>query len=208
VLVYRRERGSTPKLVATIKTGDLPHGVWGSGDGRGVYVGLENGDAVQAIDTATNQIVATIPVGQLPQALIYVSNATTSNKGAANLKPLGPATGALHVELVPPEKTSSAARASVSINSLGLIDNLQIAATGLEPGKKYRLVLVGQSHTQDLVAFAAGIGGVAITQTLGPLKHVVSSSQRAAPMKLEVRSNEPGSNTLVLRQAGPPTATR
>jgi YVTN family beta-propeller protein len=208
VLVYRRERGSTPKLVATIKTGDLPHGVWGSGDGRRVYVGLENGDAVQAIDTATNQIVATIPVGQLPQALIYVSNATTSNKGTANLKPLGPATGALHVELVPPEKSSSAAHASVSINSLGLIDNLQIAATGLEPGKKYRLVLVGQSGTQDLVAFVAGIGGVAITQTLGPLKHVVLSSQSAAPMKLEVRSNEPGSNTLVLRQAGAATATR
>ena len=23
---------------------DLPHGIWGSGDGRRVYVGLENGD--------------------------------------------------------------------------------------------------------------------------------------------------------------------
>src|SRR5450755_2043484 len=70
VLVYKRDQGSTPKLVATIKTGDLPHGLWGSGDGRRVYVGLENGDAVQAIDTVTNQIVATIPVGQLPQALV------------------------------------------------------------------------------------------------------------------------------------------
>jgi YVTN family beta-propeller protein len=168
VLVYRRHRSSPPKLVATIKTGDLPHGLWGSGDGGCVYVGLENGDAVQAIDTITNLIVATIPVGQLPQALVYVPNATTSDQGTANLRPLGPATGALHIELVPPDRSSSMAHASVSINSLGLIDNLQIAATGLEPGKKYRLVLIGDSEPQDLATFAAGIGGVAIVQTLGP----------------------------------------
>jgi len=206
VLVYRRDQGSAPKLVATIKTGDLPHGIWGSGDGRRVYVGLENGDAVQAIDTQTNQIIATIPVGQLPQALVYVPNATSSNAGTANLKPLGPATSALHIELVPPDGNRSKAHASVAINSLGLIDNLQIAATGLDPGKKYRLVLVGGSESQDLVTFAAGIGGVAITQTLGPLKRVVESSQHAMAMKLEVRSNEAGAAELVLRQKEPPTS--
>jgi len=205
VLVYRRDQGSAPKLVATIKTGDLPHGIWGSGDGRRVYVGLENGDAVQAIDTQTNQIIATVPVGQLPQALVYVPNATTSGKGTVNLKPLGPAIDALHLELVPPEGSSSAAHASVSINSLGLIDNLQIAATGLQPGKKYRLVLVGGPEPEDLVAFAAGIGGVAITQTLGPLKRVVTGYRAVTAMTLEVRSNEPGSTDLVLRQSSPTT---
>jgi YVTN family beta-propeller protein len=54
-----------------------------------VYVGLENGDAVQAIDTATNRVVATIPVGQLPQALVYVPNAVVLDEGTANLRPLG-----------------------------------------------------------------------------------------------------------------------
>jgi YVTN family beta-propeller protein len=205
VLVYRRDRGSLPQLAATIQAGDLPHGIWGSGDGRRVYVGLENGDAVQAIDTQTNQIIATIPVGQLPQALVYVPNASSSNSGDLNLKPLGPATSALHIELARPDGSASTAHASVVINSLGLIDNLQIAATGLDPGKKYRLVLVGESESQDLVTFAAGIGGVAITQTLGPLKRVVESSQTARAMKLEVRSNEPGSSELVLRQKEPPT---
>ena len=57
-------RGPAPQLAATIKTGDLPHGIWHSGDGSKVYVGLENGDAVQAIDTLTNRIVATIPWGR------------------------------------------------------------------------------------------------------------------------------------------------
>jgi hypothetical protein len=65
----------------------------------------------------------------LPQALVYVPNATASDKGTANLKPLGSATEALHIELVPPATAHSVAHASVSINSFGLIDNLQIAAT-------------------------------------------------------------------------------
>jgi YVTN family beta-propeller protein len=209
VLVYRRDRFSLPKLVATIKAGDLPHGIWGSGEGNRVYVGLENGDAVQAIDTATNQIIATIPVGQLPQALVYVPNATSSDKGTANLKPLGPATSALHLDLLPPDKSRSKAHASVSINSLGLIDNLQVAATGLEPRQTYRLVLLGgdSSSPQDLISFTAGIGGVAIVQTLGPLKRVGASPQTARPMKLEIRSDLPAPEFVVLQQAGSAVST-
>jgi YVTN family beta-propeller protein len=207
VLAYRRNPGSSPKLVATIKTGDLPHGVWGSGDGSRVYVGLENGDSVQAIDTATNQVVATIPAGQLPQALVYVPNAVVSDEGRANLKPLGVAAQALHLELTPPPGATSAAHASVSINSLGPIDNLQIAATGLEPGKKYRLMLVGGAEPQELVMFSAGIGGTAIAQTFGPLKRVVAPPHAEQVMKLEVRAEERG-GALVLQQpaATPPTS--
>jgi YVTN family beta-propeller protein len=209
VLAYTRDAGSAPKLIATIQTGDLPHGIWGSGDGSRVYVGLENGDAVQAIDTSTNKIIATIPVGQLPQALVYVPGATTSDAGTTNLKPLGTASDALHIELVPPADSHSAAHASVAINSLGLIDNLQIAAIGLEHGKKYHLTLVGDTAAQDLVVFTAGIGGVGIAQTLGPLKHVVAPSTKAPAMKLELRSGEGGEGDLILRQsAASPTASR
>jgi len=199
VLVFRRDPGSSPKLVATIKTGDLPHGIWGSGDGRRIYVGLENGDSVQAIDTATNQCLATIPVGQLPQALVYVPNAVTSDKGTANLRPLGLAAQALHLELTPPPGVTSAAHASVAINSLGPIDNLQIAATGLEPGQKYKVMLVGGTEPQELVTFSAGIGGAAIAQALGPLKRAVAPSNLEQTMKLEVRAEESGVG-IVLRQ--------
>jgi DNA-binding beta-propeller fold protein YncE len=44
VKVFRR--GSTPQLFATIPVGDLPQGIWPSGDGSRVYVALEN--SVQA----------------------------------------------------------------------------------------------------------------------------------------------------------------
>ena len=206
VLVYRRHQGSSPPLVATIHTGDLPHGIWGSSDGLRVYVGLENGDAVQVIDALSNQVVETIPVGQLPQALVYVGGATTSAEGTSNLKPLGP-TGALHLELVPPVTSPSSAHASVSINSLGLIDNLQVAVTGLEPGRQYRLVLIGGPQPQDLVSFKAGIGGVAIVQTFGPLKRHMSSPEGVKAWKLEVRDGDPGSGTLILEQARAPAIT-
>ena len=199
VLVFRRGPGSPPKLVATIKTGDLPHGIWGSGDGGRVYVGLENGDSVQAIDTATNRCVATIPVGQLPQALVYVPHAVGSDNRVANLRPLGLAAQALHLELTPPPGVSSVAHASVSINSLGPIDNLQIAATGMEPGKKYRVMLVGSDEPQELVTFSAGIGGAAIAQALGPLKRALAQSQVQPALKLEVRL-EGNDGALVLQQ--------
>jgi hypothetical protein len=161
---------------------------------------LENGDAVQAIDTLANRIIATIPVGQLPQALVYVSDATLDDKGTPNLKPLGRVEEVLNVELVPPENMRSLAHASVAINSLGLIDNLQIAAVGLEPGKKYRLLLVGGPEPLGLVVLTAGIGGMAIVQTFGPLKQVVTGSAAVPAMKLEVRSGEKGDGPLILRQ--------
>src|ERR1700748_1055091 len=53
-------------LVATIPTGKLPHGIWPSGDGRRVYVGLENEDKVAAIDTLKNEGIATSPTGRAP----------------------------------------------------------------------------------------------------------------------------------------------
>ena len=192
VLVFRRDPSSSPKLVATIKTGDLPHGIWGSGDGGRVYIGLENGDSVQGIDTATNQCLATIPVGQLLQALVYVPNAVASDKGTANLRPLDRAAQAFHLELTPPPGETFAAHASVAINSLGPIDNLQIAATGLDPGRKYRVMLVGGEEPQELVTFSAGIGGAAIAQALGPLKRAVAPSQMEHTMKLEVRLEDKG----------------
>jgi YVTN family beta-propeller protein len=188
VLVYRRGPGTLPVLAATVATGDLPHGIWGSGDGGRVYVGLENGDAVQAIDTLRNQVIATIPVGQLPQALVYVSGATSSDAGNANLRPLGEAAQAIHLELIPPGSAPSHAHASVSINSLGPIDNLQVAATGLEPGKAYSLILLGDGPEQTLLQFRAGIGGVAIAQTLGPLKRLDPSNADSTVLTLQIRS--------------------
>jgi DNA-binding beta-propeller fold protein YncE len=56
IQVYRTDDFSK---VATIPVGKLPHGIWPSGDGTRVYVGLENEDKVAAIDTLNNEVIAT-----------------------------------------------------------------------------------------------------------------------------------------------------
>src|SRR5258706_14953657 len=72
VLAFRTD---TFERVAQIPVGELPHGIWPSGDGSRVYVGIENGDSMAAIDTLQNKVIATIPIGQAAQAVVYVPNA-------------------------------------------------------------------------------------------------------------------------------------
>ena len=86
-LVEVYSTGKEAKLLASIPTGALPHGRWTSDDNSRVYIGLENGDGVQAIDTATNKVVATIGGGQAPQALVYLSNVANSADDRSNLVP-------------------------------------------------------------------------------------------------------------------------
>src|SRR6202048_963642 len=79
VKVFRTDAFSQ---AATIPVGALPHGVWPSGDGSRVYVGLENADGIAAIDTMTNKLIATSPVGQAPQAITYVPEAVPEGDGS------------------------------------------------------------------------------------------------------------------------------
>src|SRR6201993_5533842 len=129
VKVFRR--GSTPELVATIPVGELPHGIWPSGDGSRVYVALENGDHCVAIDSLSNKVIANIPIGQTTQALVYVPNAVPSGSGTENLAPLGVAANTARLHLEAGGTALPDAQASVAVNSLGLLDLVQIAAKGL-----------------------------------------------------------------------------
>jgi YVTN family beta-propeller protein len=182
VKVYRR--GHDPHWVATIPTGDLPHGIWQSGDGTRVYVGLENQDAVAAIDTLANKVVAVIPIGQQPMALCYVPNAVPKGEGRANLMPLGEAGKAAHVRLTAPEGSSSSGRATVSINALGALDLLEIAVSGLQPGQEYQVWLVASptapfGQKQPLAKFKTNVSGAQIAQAIGPFRRVVAAGERA-----------------------------
>ena len=126
---------ATPKLVATIPTGELPHGLWPSGDGSRVYVGLENSDGVAAIDTLTNRVIATIHSGQSPQGVAYVPDAVPSGDGMQNLVSLGASGSAAHLVLA--DAASRAAKTTVTVNNQGVLDLLEAAVTGLEPGGMY-----------------------------------------------------------------------
>ena len=83
--------------VATIPVGDLPHGLWPSGDGTRIYVLLENGDRLVAIDTLTNKVIGSSPIGQGGRAMAYVPNAVPEGNGTQGPQPLGTAGNATHL---------------------------------------------------------------------------------------------------------------
>src|SRR5215475_12739332 len=180
--------------VATIPVGKLPHGIWPSGDGSRVYVGLENEDRIAAIDTLTNKVIATIPIGQAPQALVYVPNAIPAasesgnaamsmmpgvpgRAGTENLNPLGVAGLSTQLRLGPPDRKDERSPTSVSLSDQGLVQVLEAAVTGLEPGKPYVLALSnkpdGGGALQPLQGFMTNPAGAAVVNAIGPIRQLV-----------------------------------
>jgi YVTN family beta-propeller protein len=200
VQVYRTDDFSK---VATIAVGRLPHGIWPSGDGTRVYVGLENQDGMTAIDTLTNNVIATSPVGQTPQAVVYVPQAVpdTGTGNAAmsvmeraaptvpetqGLRPLGVAGQSVKLWLVPPGQGATAGEAkaptSVTLFDQGLVQVLEAAVTGLEPRKPYVLALAtepsGGGALEPLQGFMTNPAGAAIVNAIGPIRQVVQGGDQ------------------------------
>jgi YVTN family beta-propeller protein len=165
--------------IATTPVGDLPHGIWPSGDGTRVYVGIENGDAVTVIDTLSNQVIATIPNGQAAQALVYVPEAVTAETiGAENLQPLGIAGVASHLKLAAP---GSPVFTTVSLFDQGLTQVLQAAVAGLEPAKPYVLALTsnsdGTGRIEPIAQFMTNLAGAQVVNAVGPIRQIVDPSE-------------------------------
>src|SRR5246127_1911047 len=176
-------RTSDFSQVATIPVGALPHGIWPSGDGNRVYVGLENGDGVTAIDTLTNKVIATVPIGQAPQALTYVPDAVPSGPGTQNLQSLGVAGQVAHLALAASSSEASKAPTSVSLFDQGLIQVLEAAVSGLQPKQPYVLALAenpdGTGSLQPLQSFMTNPAGAAIVNAIGPIRPPVQTDVKA-----------------------------
>jgi YVTN family beta-propeller protein len=199
--------------VATIPTGKLPHGIWPSGDGTRVYVGLENEDKVAAIDTLKNEVIATSPVGQAPQALVYVPDAVPAVSGALNsamtrmmvapeglgtnnLQPLGVAGQSAELWLVPAgAKNAEKPPTSVSLSNQGLVQVLEAAVTGLEPGKPYLLALAtepsGAGTVEPLQGFMTNPAGAAIVNAIGPIRQLVRGEDKVPRRYLVILPGTP-----------------
>ena len=202
-------RGATPELVATIPVGELPHGIWPSGDGSRVYVALENGEHCMAIDTVTNKVIANIPIGQTTQALVYVPNAVPSGPGTENLMPLGAAANTARLHLEVGGTALPEAEASVAVNSLGLLDLVQIAAKGLAPQTQYQVYLAESNQSpfgklEPLAVLKTNPDGAAIVQAIGPLKALAGNDPNtSAPQRFLIVTDLKDSSQVVLRQARP-----
>jgi YVTN family beta-propeller protein len=196
--------------MATIPVGKLPHGIWPSGDGSRVYVGLENADAVTAIDTLTNKVIATSPVGQAPQAITYVSGAVPDGEGTQNLQALGVAGQVAQLRLAGPNTTGEKAgvdvSTSVSLFDQGLTQVLQAAVAGLEPKQPYVLALANRSDgsgaLEPLADFTTNPAGAAIVNATGPIRQIVQGDREAIRRYLVIargNSAKPGPVVQVQR---------
>jgi YVTN family beta-propeller protein len=190
--------------VATIPVGKLPHGIWPSGDGSRVYVGLENADELTAIDTASNTVIANVPIGQAPQALTYVSNAVPDGPGLTGLQPLGVAGQAVHLTLDGP---SGGAATSVSLFDQGLVQVVQASVAGLEPKAPYVLALAaradGGGPLQPLSAFITNPAGSAIVNAIGPIRQLVQAPGLDERRYLVVTAGTPANLGAVVQRQTP-----
>jgi YVTN family beta-propeller protein len=196
IQVYRTNDFSK---AATIPVGKLPHGIWPSGDGTRVYVGLENEDRIAAIDTLTNKVIATSPIGQAAQAVVYVPNAipvvsqngnaamTTmplvpEGAGTENLQALGLAGLSTQLWLAPPGQKVDRPPTNVSLSDQGLVQVLEASVTGLEPGKPYVLALSSETPggrvLEPLQGFMTNPAGSAIVNAIGPIRQVVRDEDK------------------------------
>src|SRR5438552_5033929 len=199
-------RAATPELVATIPVGELPHGIWPSGDGSRVYVALENGEHCVAIDTVTNKVIANIPIGQTTQALVYVPSAVPSGSGSENLMPLGAAANTAHLHLEAGGTALSNAQASVAVNSLGVLDLVQIAAKGLSPQTQYQVYLSESNKSpfgklEPLAVLKTNPDGAGIVQAIGPLKVLAGNDPNSStPQRFLVVTDIKDSSQVLLQQ--------
>lgn len=191
--------GAQAALIDTIAVGALPHGIWPSGDGSRMYVGLENGDAVDVIDTASNKVISRIPVGQAPQALVYLSHAAGAGAGA------GAGTGKADANLVPrvnadsinvPLKpTAKQGTGFVVVRNLGLVDSIEAFLYKLKPMTVYH-VYVG-TQTDPVASFKTNAMGMANGTAIGPLRKLANQVGAAAPAKASLYVSEAGASDPV-----------
>lgn len=185
-------RTDTFEQVAVIPTGPLPHGLWPSGDGTRMYVGIENADAAVAIDTVENKIVATISLGQAPQGVAYVSNAVSRGDGTQNLQPLGAAAKSVQLTLVGRDGKPAT---QVTLFDQGIIQVLQAAVTGLPPKQPFVLGLTdnpqGTGRLEPLAGFMTNPAGAQIVNTVGPIRQVTQGNEAVTKRYLVIANGTP-----------------
>lgn len=186
--------------VASIPVGNLPHGIWPSGDGTRVYVGLENDDAFAVVDTLSNKVIGNIPIGQAPQAVAYVPEAVSEGDGRSNLDALPKTTDTTRLKLGYKGKPGAS---SVTLFDQGLTQVLQASVTGLEPKTKYVLALAekadGSGKLEGLSNFMTNPAGSAIVNAVGPIRQIVQSRDKAARRYLVVATAANGKPGKVLQ---------
>jgi hypothetical protein len=153
-------------------------------------------------------VIANVPIGQTSQALVYVPNAVPAGDGTDNLMPLGEAGNTARLHLEAGAANTPGAQGWAAVNSLGLLDLVQIAAEGLTPKSQYQVYLTESDHApfgklEPLAILKTNPDGGGIVQTIGPFKRLaaVDSSSSASSRRFLILTEMNDSAQVVLRQA-------
>jgi len=97
------------------------------------------------------------------------------------------------------------AQASVAVNSLGLLDLVQVAAEGLAPKAQYQVYLAESNHApfgklEPLAVLKTNPDGAGTVQTIGPLK-TLSSEGAAGAQRFLLVTDINNQSDVVMRQA-------
>ena len=166
----------------TINVGALPHGLWPSADGKVLYVGLEYGDEVQAIDLVNLKVISTIKIGQSPQALVYADDAVVDyTKSLENLSPLNDSVSTQIISLN--SIKGNAAHGNLAVRPIGVTDLIEQIYTNLIPGKTYTLAFSKSAvapftNDYEVNTFIANAQGKYSGQSIGLIKSVNNTSAK------------------------------
>jgi YVTN family beta-propeller protein len=137
-------------------------------------VALQNSDAVDVIDTATDAVTTTIRVGQDPMALVYVAGAVPHGDGRRGLTRQGLDRP---IENLSVEIRGVPGRAMLTVRKLDGFDQLVLNARGLPANRTLTIEGVRDGKATPLFSIQTNVGGsvdqaLAYTQFLDVYKRV------------------------------------
>src|SRR5262249_14028323 len=97
------------------------------------------------------------------------------------------------------------AQASVAVNSLGLLDLVQIAAKGLAPRESYQVYLAESNQSpfgklEPLGVLKTNPDGAGIVQVIGPMKALAGKDDSQPSQRFLIVTDIKDSSQVVLRQ--------
>jgi YVTN family beta-propeller protein len=155
-------------------TPDLPSGMALSPDGSKLYVALNGVNQLGVVDTATDKVVQTIPVGNAPRQVVLAGNdAFVSNEGGRPAKPGDFTNESDGTAIVASDVTGAAITGTVSEVSLPSGQEVKEIPVGLEPTAEYLApdgtLMVANSNDDTFSLINTGTGTVEQTVNVNPL---------------------------------------
>jgi YVTN family beta-propeller protein len=156
-------------------TGDdwLPAGIALSPDGSKLYVALNGANTLGVIDTATDQLLQQIPVGNAPRQVVLDGNtAYVSNEGGRPAKPGEYTNMSDGTPIVADDVTGAARTGTVSVVDLSTGQETKEIPVGLEPTALYldgKALFVANSNDDSMSVIDTDSNSVAQTVSTNPV---------------------------------------